>query len=337
MEERGSKDFFRDKSEALSFADLVDIKKWQKIQDNFSAVTGVGVYTVDSHGKFLTEPSEQPRLCVELTKSPLIQKKFCELCLPTFLGGEGIVDKNLSFECVAGLRNFVAPLQVNGQALAYIILGPVNLVILRPKEYYRKAAEELNIDLDALWDMVLEIKILSFHAAQSLVEFFKDVCEYTLKLSYQSKAGEKGMLFDLSKINRVLEILLDVAFQVSGADVGSIMLIDKNKDELTVKTSKGLTEEVARSARIKVGEGISGTAAKEGKSFLIDDNLQDNRIKNYLQRPNISSSMVVPIKVEENIWGVMNLGALRTSSVRFNPDNVQLINSLINLATVTLQ
>jgi len=75
---------------------------------------------------------------------------------------------------------------------------------------------------------------------------------------------------------------------------------------------------------------------REGKSFLIDDNLQDNRIKQYLSRPSIVSSMVIPIKVEEKVLGVMNLGAARSSDVRFNPGSVRVVNSLVDLATLAV-
>ncbi|HTZ11198.1 MAG TPA: PocR ligand-binding domain-containing protein, partial [Candidatus Margulisiibacteriota bacterium] len=275
--------------------ELIDVNEWQKIQDNFSAITGISVRILDLKCSAVIKPSRQPSLCAD-------RPAICGECLPTFLGGKWSVDKNLSYSCHFGLHNFMAPLRIEGQVMGYLIIGPVILVMRKPKEEYRKAAEELNMDLDDFWNAISEIKVISFHGAQSLVELIKDVFEYLLKMSYQSLMIKKDLLLnDSPKMVRLLNALLDVAFQVSGADVGSIMFLDKIKNELSIKASRGLSEDVVTNSRVKLGEGISGMAAKEGEAFIIDDTFKDNRLKNFLNRSYISSSMVVPLKVEDSV------------------------------------
>lgn len=331
------------KHQRLSLKNLVNISEWQKIQDNFSAVTSAGIQTVDLEGNQLTSPSREPRLCSELLKNYPLKEKFCGPCLPTFLGGLGVVDKNLRMICNAGLCNFITPLRIDeDKVLGYIILGPLILVMRKTKEEYRAVAEELDVDLEEFWDALLEIKVISMEGAHSVVDLIKDVAEYTLKLSYQNitlqrRRKEMIMAADSPKLSKLLEALLDVAFQITGAEIGSIMFFEKDqKDEMTVRASRGLPEEIVSKARVRLGNGISGIAAQERKSILIDDNLRDNRIRSYLTRPYISSSMVLPIEVKDRVLGVMNLGALQTSAVRFNTDNVQLMHKLIELATVAL-
>jgi Nif-specific regulatory protein len=206
------------------------------------------------------------------------------------------------------------------------------------KEEYKTTAEELNLDLEEFWNAVLEIKVVSFQGIQSLVELIKDVGEYTIKLAYQSIFTRKEMMMESEspKLSRLLNTLLDVAFQVSGADIGSVMFFDKINDELTIRASRGIPEEVVRNTRVRLGDGISGIAAKERTSFLIDDEVRDNRIRPYLRRPYIGSSMVLPINVERKVMGVMNLGTLKTSTVKFSTDTLQLMSKLIDLATVAI-
>jgi len=327
------------KEHQLSLKDLIDVQEWQCIQDNFSIVTEVSLRTLDTEGNCLTSCSKEPRLCSELIKDSPHKEKICGSCLPTFLGGKGVVDKNLSFSCHAGLCNFITPLRANkSKILGYITLGPVILVKRKSKEQYRKAAEEFDIALEDFWNAILEIKVTSFQGMQSLIELIKDVGEYIIGLAYQKamKEREVTMVLDSSKLVRLLNLLLDVAFQVTQADIGSIMFYDKKSDELTIRASRGLPEEIVNKTRLRLGEGIAGTAAKEKVSFLIDDNLKDNRIKRYLNRPYISSSMIIPIQVRDKVMGVINLGALETSGVRFNAENMRLMNNLISLATVAL-
>jgi len=321
----------------LSIRKLIDIDGWQKIQDNFSAVTGVTIRTVDPLGISLARASGLPRLCRELLKESEVKSKICADCLPTFLGGSGVVDKNLSFMCQAGLCNFIAPLRFKNNALGYIILGPVILVMRKSKEEYRGLADKLGIDLEKLWDTLLDIKVVSFQGIQSLIELIRDVGEYTLKLAYYSSIRKAdATVSDSPKLNQLLNALLDVAFQVTGASIGSIMFFSKNNNELTIRASRGIPEDIVSSVHVKPGEGISGIAAKEKKAFLIDEKTTDNRIKKYLKRPYLGSSMVLPISVQDKTVGVINLGALQTSPVRFNANTVSLMNRLVDLSTLAI-
>lgn len=325
----------------ISIENLLDIRQLQKIQDSFSNVTELSLRIVNPEGKLITSPSREPRLCSELLKNSPHREKICGLCLPTFLGGKGVVDKNLGFSCHAGHYNFIAPLRIDkNKVLGYVVLGPLVLIMRKPKEDYRREAEELDLDLETFWSAILEIKVITFHGAQSIMELVKDVCEYTLKLAYKNiiKGKEMMMAADSPKLGRILDVLLDVAFEISKADIGSIMLLDKSRGSLTIKSSRGIPEEIIKNTKVKFGEGISGIAAKEKRSFFINDKASvDNRIAPYLKRPYINSSMILPLSIENRVVGVMNLGASKNSSVTLGEDNMKLMNKLISLATVTLQ
>lgn len=323
----------------ISLRNLIDIKEWQKIQDNFSTITDIAIRTLDLEGKFLTLPSKEPRLCSEVLRNSGQKNAICGNCLPAFLGGKWPVDKNLKYSCAVGLYNFIVPVRLEeNKALGYIVLGPVTLVARPPKEDYRQLAEQLGVELDELWSAIVEIKVVSLHGMQSLVELIEDVCEYTINLSYKNKMKQKEvvMAIDSSKLERLFDVLLDAAFEVSQADVGSVMYFDDAENNLTIKSSRGIPEDIVKNTRVRLGEGVSGVAAEKGTSFLIDNRSIDNRIKPYLNRPHISSSMVLPIKVENKVVGVMNLGALKDSSVRFNLDNLGVMNKLIDLVSIAI-
>ncbi len=328
----------------LTLKDLIDINAWQKVQDNFSAVTEVCIRTVDNQGNPFTMPSRQPVLCQQLLKNSPQKDKICGLCLPTFLGGKGVVDRNLSFYCEAaglGLHNFIAPLRTDdGKNLGYVILGPIILVMRKDKEDYRKAAEELNIGLEDYWSALLEIKVMSFQSMQSLVELIQDLAQYAIAIAYKNIRKEESIaLLENSnvKLKKLFDILLEVAFEISGADIGSIMFFDRISDSFTIRVSKGIPQDIALNTRVKVGEGISGTVAQEGEPILVDDNTKDNRIKRYLNRPYISSSMVLPLKSENRVVGLMNLAALQNSPIKFNKGNLNLMNRLLDLAKIAIE
>ena len=125
------------KVSSWSLHDVIDLREWQKIQDNFSAVTSVGLRTVDAQGRLFTKASGTPGLCADYLKESPFKNELCGPCLPTFLGGLGIVDKNLTYTCkLTRLTNFIAPLRAGERVVGYLIMGPLILVMRFPKEQY---------------------------------------------------------------------------------------------------------------------------------------------------------------------------------------------------------
>ncbi|MEW6169971.1 MAG: PocR ligand-binding domain-containing protein [Candidatus Omnitrophota bacterium] len=320
--------------------DLINVEAWQDIQDNFSLVTGIDIRLIDSKGNPLIRRSNHSSaLCSDYSPiAQTVKEKVCVDCLPTFLGGNGVVDRNLSFSCIPGLDNFIVPLSIENEVLGYILMGPVILVMRKTKEQYSQIAESLNVDLEELWSAILELKVISFHGAQSMLELVKDVGEYIVNLAYRDYMKEEGVSFKLStvKLHKILELLLDVAFEITGADIGSVMLVDKKSDELSIKASRGISDDIVARTRVKLGSRISGLAAREGEAFLIDKALKDNRISRYLERPSLNSSMVVPLKLKDTVVGVMNLAILSTSPNKFSQDGLELMRKLADLATVAI-
>jgi ligand-binding sensor protein len=319
------------------FKDLVNNQDWQKIQDIFSSVTNISLRTIDPEGKLITTPSGQSLLCREFLKDSTYGLEVCGDCLPTFLGGKSIVDHNLSFICPPGFHNFFAPLKIDSKVLAYIILGPVILVMRKPKDSYNGLADELDVDPDKLWDAITRVRVISFHRAQTLMELIVKFSEFVLALAHEnSKNGKKFPAALFERFKGMLEVLLDLALQISGADMGSIMLVDKNQEELTIRAARGLPENVVRNTRIKLGTGLCATAVMENRPLLIDDQLSDNRIKKYLNRPYLKSSMILPFGTEDQAIGAINLGALEVSAVRFNSENLQVMHKVIGQAVDAL-
>lgn len=317
--------------------EVINLKSWQKIQDNFSLVTNVGLRIVDAEGTMVTTATGTPRLCQELLKDSLSKHKMCSECLPTFLGGYGVVDKNMGFSCMAGLHNFITPLEIEKKVYGYIVMGPLILVMRRSKEQYRLVAEELNIDLEDFWSAIVELKVVSLQAAQSLLGLIKDTSDYILALSVENlKLKAQGFVAGASRIDKALQSLLEAAIRVSQADTGSVMFFDKAKEALTIRASKGLAQEIVANTQVRSGVGISGMAVQEKTAFLIDEEQSDNKIRPFLKRPQIKSSMVIPIKIGERALGVVNLGISQAKPAKFNAQSLKVVNTLVDLAAAVL-
>ncbi len=63
--------------------------------------------------------------------------------------------------------------------------------------------------------------------------------------------------------------ILRQSAEMLGAERGSLLLLDHASNELTVKAAVGMRENVAKVARIKMGEGISGSVLRDGRALMV--------------------------------------------------------------------
>jgi len=348
--EQPSKDANPRKKEAkkIALCDLVDFGHWQKIQDYISAVANATIRTVDMQGNLLTSASGVARLCREVPYIIEKDKDYCKKSLPKFLGGSGEVDENLSFECFPGLKIFAVPLKLHEQERAYILIGPFFLIKRLNKQDYAQIAENLSIDLELLWSYLLEIKVFSFKGISTLIDFTRNIYEYILQLSHSNVEFENKMLgrfnddmwlnkmYSSKQLVKILDILLEIALSTTNAEYGSIMLVNQQKKELFIKSSRGLPDSVVNSTRVKLGEGIAGLVAQEKQPYYIDDKTNDERIVNRLHKPNLSASMVIPILLKDRALGVMSLSTSEQHPTVLNQNNLDTMSKLVDLAGIAL-
>lgn len=103
------------------------------------------------------------------------------------------------------------------------------------------------------------------------------------------------------------QTILDFACQITKCQVGSLMLIDRETNELYIAMVRGILEQ---SARLKIGEGVAGRVAESGKTIIISNIDSDIRFIKRQDTEYRSKSMVsIPIQVKNKIVGVLNLHA----------------------------
>src|SRR5713101_8097231 len=85
----------------------------------------------------------------------------------------------------------------------------------------------------------------------------------------------------------------------------AVYLLDPRREGLSIAYSVGYPEDVARTLRVKVGQGLVGAAVAEGKPILVNDVQADPR---YLEAvPGSSAELVVPLRRKGRVIGALNL------------------------------
>lgn len=146
-------------------------------------------------------------------------------------------------------------------------------------------------------------------------------------------------IFDVSRhlmqkvhVDELLCSVVDIARRESGADSVSIML--KGDDgSLTIDSAVGLEEGFDRGFKLKKGEGLAGSVAMEGKPLL----LREDEETEHMKREDLSSALILPLKVEGEVLGVMNLNKLKGNYPLFTNGDCDLMSIIAGQVAVALK
>lgn len=146
------------------------------------------------------------------------------------------------------------------------------------------------------------------------------------------KEDDFSRLLELSKsINTAMNmeqlgnLLVEKITQVFKAKKVSLMLLDKEKNDLFVWAASGMQEEFKR-VKVECGQMFAGWVAKEGKPLLVQnvDSEFPQFSKIRLGRYKSKSFLIAPIRQDDKTIGVINLTE-RSDSEVFSDDDLKLV------------
>jgi signal transduction histidine kinase len=109
------------------------------------------------------------------------------------------------------------------------------------------------------------------------------------------------------ELDECLKTSIEKVTEMLGVEIGSLMLLDKQNQELSIKVAKGLTEDIVKNVKTKVGEGVSGWVAKNKQPLLIRDIGQDRRFQKRNGKYYNNSLLSVPLIFRDEVLGVINI------------------------------
>lgn len=163
----------------------------------------------------------------------------------------------------------------------------------------------------------------------------------------KGQPGEKdGILQSLEEIREaicltknkaeILKVILNTAIKTSGADCGSLMLLDPSKRTLTIEAAFGLEESVIVSAIQRVGKGVSGSAVRRGEPILINGPVDRDAYSAEYQKPEIVSSICCPLMFGDEPVGVINIASKNPGRI-FTSKDVEFLEELARLTAEVIK
>jgi GAF domain-containing protein len=129
-----------------------------------------------------------------------------------------------------------------------------------------------------------------------------------------------------------LSLIVREATRLMQASSCSVVLVNPTNGFLEIQASQGLPEN-AESLKLRLGEGLTGWVAQTGKPARVGDVTKDKRY--IMLRPEVRSELAVPLEVNNEVRGVLNVDADRRDA--FDEDDQELLESLAAQAASVIQ
>ena len=140
-------------------------------------------------------------------------------------------------------------------------------------------------------------------------------------------------------IDTLFEMILEISTDTLGAEAGSILMLDDEKQTLRFAAVSGDKSGKLKDLKVPVGEGIAGWVVRENKGVLITDAQSDPRFFRKADKKTdftTKSVLAVPLRTKNSLIGVVEV-LNKKSSEPFNNDDMLMLEALANQAAVAIE
>jgi signal transduction histidine kinase len=155
----------------------------------------------------------------------------------------------------------------------------------------------------------------------------------------KSRCERLDLLYQVSKVihstldsQEALQLIVSEAVRLMRASSGSVVLINPTTGFLEIHASHNLPASATR-MKLRVGEGITGWVARNGKAVRLGDVTKD--VRYIAARGGVVSELAVPMDVKGEIRGVVNVDSDRRDA--FTEEDQDLLQELAAQASKVIQ
>ncbi|MFT6406633.1 MAG: adenylate cyclase [Arenicella sp.] len=186
------------------------------------------------------------------------------------------------------------------------------------------------------WMIIRNLNARIRRATQSIAQQ-RD--QLVVKLDERRALSEVAMaVSSVGDLNKVLDTILAKSLEVVEVEASSILLLDKEKNDLYFHTVQGRVSDNLKDIRIALGQGLVGHVAQNGKTEVVSDPYADPRFN---QQVDIATGFVTksilttPLVSQDEIIGVLQL-VNRRQQESFDDNDVLLIESFAVQAGIAI-
>jgi len=141
------------------------------------------------------------------------------------------------------------------------------------------------------------------------------------------------------KPKEILKIIMEKAADFIKAEGWSILLLDREKQELVFEAAAGEAGQKLIGIRLKINQGVAGWVAGTAKSLIVEDVSKDPRFYDGVDKRTkftTKSILCVPMKSRDEIIGVVEV-VNKIGGEPFTKDDLEIFENLVQHITIALR
>ncbi|HEY3345070.1 MAG TPA: ATP-binding protein [Anaerolineaceae bacterium] len=133
-------------------------------------------------------------------------------------------------------------------------------------------------------------------------------------------------------LDSVLTAVVDAAVALTGAEEGSLLLLDEATGELYMRAARNFQEDFVRTFRLPVKDSLAGNVIRSGKPIILDEKTPQKIKTAYL----VQGLLYVPLQSKGNIFGVLGVDN-RQSRLPFTNMHVKALSAMADYAVIAIE
>jgi two-component system NtrC family sensor kinase len=133
-------------------------------------------------------------------------------------------------------------------------------------------------------------------------------------------------------LDSVLTAVVDAAVALTGAEEGSLLLLDEASGELYMRAARNFQEDFVRTFRLPVKDSLAGNVIRTGKPIVLDEKTPQKIKTAYL----VQGLLYVPLQSKGNIIGVLGVDN-RQSRLPFTNTHVKALSAMADYAVIAIE
>lgn len=335
---------------------LIENESWNKIQNILvNQLNSSFFWITDCQGNFIYQLKEDHQFCKMIKSNPM-GLKSCNNSIQFLMQHVMEKKETLITSCHAGFLEFTCPLFVDNEVIGVVggcQFVDINLdfelyyavareLFLRSEDFLFYISKEPSISSS---DLEVQIELINLVIKNTLDSIAKDMKvikkeeeeTYKIKDFHDLFEASKELVLNL-KPKKLYPLIVEMARKAMNTQICSLMLIDEERREITIKAAYGLSEKVINSTRLKLEGGLVGYVIKTGEPLLVKDVETDPRfnMRHKPERYHTKSLIISPLKVEDRVIGVLSVNN-KEDYRPFNEEDLNLLSIICGHAAIAIE
>ena len=138
-------------------------------------------------------------------------------------------------------------------------------------------------------------------------------------------------------LDDILKLIVTVTAETMDSKICSLMLLDPEKQELTIKATQSISKEYINKNPLKVGEGIAGKVVLENIPLAVENILESEnyKFKDIAVKEGLVSMLSVPLHLKNKVIGALNI--YTSSPHKFTDYEISILSTVADQAAIVIE